>query len=106
MAITYFIGKTYEPIVYPNDPQNCLRRVFKVVGYDDNDASVEFVHFHDFYDREEAESLLERVQGAAPDREHVANSHHWGTRARDTRSIEERFHDTAEWERNNQHLHC
>lgn len=101
----YFVGMTHKTIVYPNDPQNCLRRVYKVVGYDEEDASVEFVHCHEFRDESEAEMLLERVQAAAPDREHVEQSPHWEMGVRDTRSIEQRFEDLAEWERNNQHLY-
>lgn len=97
MAIEFFVGKTYDRVLNP-EGRDFMVRIFKVVGYDSEDRSVEFIHFHDFDLEEEAEELLEKVEAAALDRDHVEQSPHWEMGHRDTRSIEEKFQDTAQWE--------
>ena len=99
MAIRFFVGRTYERIVNHTDPQDRLRRVYKVVGRDTEDDSVEFIHFHDFHFKPDAEDLLERIEEAEVDREHLESSEHWEKAPRDTRSHSQRMQDQAYAER-------
>lgn len=98
MAMRYFVGKTYERIVDPMDPQDRLRRIWLVIAHDEDDDTVEFIHFYDFHWKPDAQELLTRIQEAAPSRAHLEDSEHWEEARRDTRSSEQRFHDTYEWE--------
>ena len=99
MAIEFFVGRSYERIVDSTDPQDRLRRVYKVVGRDTEDASVEFIHFHDFHFKPEAEELLERIEDADVDRDHLESSEHWEKAQRDIRSHSQRMQDQAYAER-------
>jgi|AntRauTorcE11897_2_1112592.scaffolds.fasta_scaffold00009_111 hypothetical protein len=101
MAIEFFVGKTFDRIPNP-EGRDRMVRIFKVVGYDLEDDTVEFIHEHDFDCEEVAEDFLEDVETADLDRDHVEKSPHWEVGKRDTRSTEEKFQETAQWERRQQ----